>query len=63
MCEVVELSSRKKNSGCNKAKNMNTTSYYVDVSFFFSYRVQHKRAGAGVEQEPAEPIERQEMKH
>ena len=35
MCEVVELSSRKKNSGCNKAKNMNTTSYYVDVSFFF----------------------------
>ena len=33
MCEVVEK--EKKNSGCNKAKNMNTTSSYVDVSFFF----------------------------
>ena len=49
--ELVELSS------------LNTTSNYVDVSFFFSYRVQHNRAGAGVEQEPAEPTERQEMKH
>ena len=36
---------------------MNTTSNYVDVSFFFLTEYNT------TEQEPAEPIERQEMKH